>query len=130
MTGTDFYVNTFDVKAYADRLPSDRPIAVTMSVDQRTEMAYWLYWRIYELKIDNEHFQRVFGSETSLEVQFGHLLSPLVSLGMLAKVNRGYKVTKPGAYWIHRLQNEYSLSYIDHLWGTCQREPWPSEVRL
>lgn len=28
------------------------------------------------------------------------------------------------------LGNEYSLSYINHLWGGCRREAWPEEVIL
>ena len=34
------------------------------------------------------------------------------------------------AYWIHRLQNEYALNYINRLWGRCRQEAWPREVRL
>ena len=93
-------------------------------------MAYWLYWRVYELKILNSDFQGLFGSEASLDAEFGHLFRPLILMRLLERVDGGYQVTKPGAYWIHRLQNEYSLSYINHLWGTCRREPWPQEVRL
>ncbi|MBU4200545.1 MAG: radical SAM protein [Verrucomicrobia bacterium] len=130
MTGSDFYVNTFDVSAYASKLPSERPVAVSMPVNRRLEMAYWLYWRVYELKISDCDFQRVFGKDASLDTEFGHLLRPLILMKLLERVAGGYRVTKPGAYWIHRLQNEYSLSYINHLWGACRKEPWPSEVRL
>jgi oxygen-independent coproporphyrinogen-3 oxidase len=130
MTGRDFYVNTFDVKAYSEALPARRPVAVSMPVNQRLEMAYWLYWRIYELKLQTEPFERVFGSGTSLEKQFGRLLAPLVSAGLMARTSEGYAVSKPGAYWIHRLQNEYSLNYINRLWGACRKEPWPETVRL
>lgn len=130
MTGTDFYVNSFDVKAYASRLPTDRPIAVSMPVRRRLEMAYWLYWRIYELKISNADFRSVFGTTASLDSEFGHLLRPLIQVGLVDVANGSYCVTKSGAYWIHRLQNEYSLSYINHLWGKCRKEPWPEEVML
>ena len=130
MTGSDFYVNTFDVKAYADALPERRPVAVSMPVVRRLEMAYWLYWRIYELKASGEDFRAVFGADASLDSEFGRLLRPLIPLGLVDRASGGYRVTKSGAYWIHRLQNEYSLSYINHLWGTCRKEPWPSEVRL
>lgn len=130
MTGTDFYVNTFHVEAYAKCLPNKRPVALSMSVDRHVEMAYWLYWRIYELEVRDIEFQRVFGNETSLKEQFGHLFWPFITMGMMERTNDSYRVTKAGAYWIHRLQNEYSLNYITNLWGTCRREPWPSEVRL
>ena len=34
------------------------------------------------------------------------------------------------AYWVHRIQNEYSLNYINRLWGRCRQQAWPQEVRL
>jgi oxygen-independent coproporphyrinogen-3 oxidase len=130
MTGSDFYVNTFDVNAYARKLPSERPVALSMPVNCRIEMGYWLYWRVYELKILNSDFQSVFGSDVSLEATFGHLLRPLVRMRLLERDHNGYHVTTRGAYWIHRLQNEYSLNYINRLWGTCRKTAWPLEVRL
>jgi len=130
MTGADFYVNTFDVKAYATTLPSARPVAVSMPIQRRLEMAYWLYWRIYELEASGEEFRRVFGSNACLDAEFGHLLRPLIPMGLVDRTNDTYRITKSGAYWIHRLQNEYSLSYINHLWGRCRKEPWPEEVKL
>lgn len=130
MTGSDFYVNTFDVEAYASRLPDRRPVAVSMPVDRRLEMAYWLYWRIYELKLTDADFRRVFGEDASLGRHFGGILRPFMLARLVERNNGGYRVTKPGAYWIHRLQNEYSLSYINHLWGVCRKQPWPAQVRL
>ncbi len=130
MTGTDFYVNSFDVRAYAASLPGKRPIAVSMPVDRRLEMAYWLYWRVYELKIYENDFQNLFGNAVTLDSAFSKILRPFEMAGMIGKKNSGYYVTDSGAYWIHRLQNEYSLNYINRLWGACRREAWPSEVFL
>ena len=130
MTGKDFYINTFDVASYADTLPVKRPIALSMPVDLRLEMAYWLYWRVYELKICQSDFKDLFGEGYSIESIFSNIIEPLQFAGMVEKWNGGYQVTHSGAYWIHRLQNEYSLNYINRLWGTCRREPWPREVRL
>lgn len=130
MTGTDFYVNTFDVKAYAAKLPAQRPVAVSMPVSRRLEMAYWLYWRMYELSLSSRDFCEVFGTDLSMDQLFGHLLRPLMPLGLIRRTGENYSVTKRGAYWIHRLQNEYSLRYINRLWGTCRRQAWPEEVVL
>ena len=127
MTGEHFYLNTFDVEQYARRLPSKRPIAVSMDLDRRMEMAYWLYWRIYELRVSDEDFGAVF-RETSLEQEFGYLLKWLTTFGLLRRIEDEYQVTQAGAYWIHLLQNEYSLNYINRLWGTCRKEPWPLET--
>ena len=130
MTGRNFYVNTFDVESYTSALPHKRPIALSMDVNTRLEMAYWLYWRVYELKVNQREFQRIFGDETFLDKFFGKIFWPFELLGMMQKDNGGYKVTDSGAYWIHRLQNEYSLNYINRLWGSCRHNPWPLEVRL
>jgi oxygen-independent coproporphyrinogen-3 oxidase len=130
MTRSDFYVNTFDVKAYADTLPDRRPIALSMPIDQRLEMAYWLYWRTYELKILEQDFQRLFGPEVSLDQIFWPLFHSFQLLGMMRRIDGGYEITRSGAYWIHRLQNEYSLNYINRLWGGCRRTAWPQQVTL
>jgi len=130
MTGNDFYVNTFDVKSYAETLPQKRPIAVSMPVDQQLEMAYWLYWRVYELEMKEEDFKTLFGSNCSIESAFSNVISPFRLAGMMSKNSNGYKITDSGAFWIHRLQNEYSLNYINKLWGKCRKEPWPLEVSL
>lgn len=130
MTGGDFYVNTFDVEPYATTLPGKRPIALSMPVDKRLEMAYWLYWRVYELEIFRKDFQDLFGDEITLDTTFSNVIKPFELAGMIEKKNGGYHVTNSGAYWIHRLQNEYSLNYINKLWGACRRSPWPAEAML
>jgi len=130
MTGSDFYVNTFNVEAYADTLPQRRPVALSMPIDQRLAMAYWLYWRGYELKIMERDFQRLFGSDASPDAVFGLLFRPFRLLGMMRRITGGYEITPSGAYWIHRLQNKYSLNYINRLWGGCRRQAWPTQVVL
>ena len=130
MTGSDFYVNTFDVEAYANTLPDRRPVALSMPVDLRLEMVYWLYWRTYELKVMEQDFQRLFGTEVSLDQVFWSLFRPFQVLGMMRRIEGGYQITQSGAYWIHRLQNEYSLSYINRLWGGCRHQAWPKQVVL
>lgn len=130
MTGKDFYVNTFDVASYAETLPNKRPIALSMPVDLHLEMAYWLYWRVYDLKIQQDDFQDLFGEKYSIETSFKNVIKTFQLAGMLEKRNGGYQVTDSGAYWIHRLQNEYSLNYINRLWGSCRKASWPKEVYL
>jgi oxygen-independent coproporphyrinogen-3 oxidase len=129
MTGGLFHVNTFSVDAYAQALPQRRPVALAMPLDRRQEMAYWLYWRAYELFASDADFRDLFdGAE--LDDVFGALFAPFRALGFVRRRPDGYAVTDSGAFWIHRLQNEYSLSYIDRLWGLCRRTPWPESVRL
>jgi oxygen-independent coproporphyrinogen-3 oxidase len=130
MDGEHFWVNTFDVQAYIDALPDRRPVALSMAVDRRLEMAYWLYWRVYELSVDETEFRQRFGVHESLNSRFDYLFAPVRAAGLARKTANGFEITSAGAYWIHRLQNEYSLSYINRLWGTCRCTPWPEQAVL
>ena len=128
MAGGQFYVNTFSVEAYASALQERLPVALVMPVHRRLEMAYWLYWRVYEMEIPRAAFRELFGED--IEVVFGSLLNLLVRIGMAHCDNDCYHISPESAYWIHRIQNEYSLNYINRLWGKCREEAWPAEVRL
>jgi oxygen-independent coproporphyrinogen-3 oxidase len=130
MIGSAFYVNTFDVDAYAEAVSRGRPVALVLPVDRRLEMAYWLYWRAYEMQAHEADFQKVFGNEASLDRSFGKIIRICKVLRLVEGDPADWRATRRGAYWIHRLQNEYSLNYINRLWGTCRREPWPKEVTL
>jgi len=122
-------VNTFSVDAYADALPSRRPVALAMPLDRRQEMAYWLYWRAYELFAGDADFGDLFEGAALARV-FGPLFAPFRALGLVRRSADGYEITDSGAFWIHRLQSEYSLAYIDRLWGRCRSEAWPDALRL
>lgn len=128
MTGGQFYVNTFSVEQYAAALSGHLPVALVMPVNRRLEMAYWLYWRAYEMKIPGRDFRELFDED--LDHAYGRLMKLLERMGMVVAENGDYRITEDAAYWIHRIQNEYSLNYINRLWGRCREEPWPQVVRL
>ena len=128
MTGDAFYVNTFSVPEYIESLPEQRPIALSMPLTRRQEMAYWIYWRIYEMTIGNDAFKTLFNRD--LDEVFGRLLFWPRLFGMISRDNGHYVVKEEAAYFIHKIQNEYSLNYINRLWGTCRAHAWPKRVRL
>jgi oxygen-independent coproporphyrinogen-3 oxidase len=35
-----------------------------------------------------------------------------------------------GTYWLHVLQDLFSIEYVSQLWGTSKQEPWPEKVVL
>jgi hypothetical protein len=123
-----FFVNTFSIDEYAVALPDRSPVALVLPVDRRLEMVYWLYWRAYELTLPRDGFVELFGEE--LESVFGGLMKLLVRTGMAQLDRNVYQLSDEAAYWIHRVQNEYALNYINRLWGRCRSEAWPSRVRL
>ncbi len=123
-----FHVNTFSIEEYAATLPDRLPVALVMPIDRRLEMAYWLYWRAYELTIPAQGFRESFDQD--LEEVYGGLLKSLTRFGLLRQENGCYYLTEEASYWVHRVQNEYALSYINRLWGSCRKEAWPQQVRL
>jgi hypothetical protein len=123
-----FRLNTFSVAEYAKVLPDRLPVALVMPVSRRLEMAYWLYWRVYEMRIPEAGFRAYFDQD--LGDAFGAALWALTRLGMLCRHDGCYDIAEKAAYWIHRVQNEYALNYIDRLWGRCRKAAWPAEVRF
>lgn len=128
MTGHDLYFNTFHVEAYARGVHQGSPVSLCLPLNRRLEMAYWLYWRLYEMRVDSAAFGAMFGRD--LARHFGWLFAVPRMLGLMRRTEQDYQVTDRGAYWIHRLQNSFSLDYITRIWGLCRREPWPPEVCL
>ena len=129
MLGDCFYVNTFDVDEYCAMVEKGKePIALSMPLDQKMEMAYWLYWRIYEMYINKQDFYKLFGER--FDAVYGDLFFLLKSIGFIKQEKEKIFITSKGAYWVHRVQNEYSLSNIQKIWGTCISNPWPDEVKF
>lgn len=129
MLGDCFYVNTFDVDEYCEAVNKGKePIALSMPLNRKMEMAYWLYWRIYEMYINKQEFYQLF--EKKFNRMYGDLTFLLKSIGFAKENKEKISITSKGAYWVHRIQNEYSLSNIQRIWGTCMSNPWPQEVNF
>lgn len=39
-------------------------------------------------------------------------------------------LTDRGAYWLHALEDIFSIEYVSRLWGTSKQERWPQKVLL
>lgn len=125
-----FYLNTFNVQAYTDALENGRlPIALSLDLTESMQMAGWLYWRVYETRFRRSDFQRRFG--TAFDRAFGKYTRLISMLGFL-KGDDGDEIvlSDRGTYWLHVLQDIFSLEYISQLWGTSRQEPWPEKMVL
>ena len=128
-TGEAFYFNTFSLKEYIKTTGSRLPIALKMKVSPRLEKLFWLYWRLYETVIPDREFQRRFDSK--LPWDFKLLQNFLKFIGFGSRISGRRFVLKPaGAHWIHLLQNQYALNYVNSVWTKCQSTPWPRKVKL
>ncbi|MBL7183961.1 MAG: radical SAM protein [Anaerolineae bacterium] len=125
-----FYLNTFNVQEYIRALENGRmPIALSLDLTENMQMAGWLYWRIYETRFKRSDFQRRFGKE--FDRVYGKYMRLFSLLGFLKKDDGDEIVLSDnGTYWLHVLQDLFSIEYISQLWGTSKQEPWPEKVVL
>jgi len=125
-----FYLNTFNVAEYIKRLEDGRmPIALSLDLSESMQMAGWFYWRVYETRIKRSDFRKRF--EKDFNEIYGKYIK-LFSLFGLVKKDDGDEVilSDKGIFWLHALEDLFSLDYISKLWGTSKQEPWPERVVL
>jgi len=124
-----FYLNTFSVAEYIKALENGKlPIALALDLSARMQMAGWLYWRIYETRFDKTSFKRRFGKD--FDRFYGRYVKPLALLGFLKDDGEQIVLSDRGTYWVHALEDLFSIQYISKLWGTSKQEPWPEKVVL
>src|SRR5262249_28319552 len=114
------------VPAYCD-MDEPRP-ALVMWGRERFRKAHWVYWRLYKTRVISREYRELFHSD--LRQDFGRWFRMMRALGMIRKEGDDWRVTEFGAVWMHRLQQMFSITYIDDLWDACRREAWPKEVVL
>jgi coproporphyrinogen III oxidase-like Fe-S oxidoreductase len=124
-----FYLNTFNVQEYIRALESARmPIALSLDLTQNMQMAGWLYWRIYETRFKRSDFKKRFDKE--FDQVYSEYVRLLSLIGFLKDSGDEIVLSDNGTFWLHVLQDLFSVKYISKLWGTSKREPWPKKVVL
>jgi len=124
-----FYLNTFNVREYITALESGRlPIALSLDLTEKTQMAGWLYWRIYETRFRRTDFKKRFDKE--FDEVYRKYIMLLFLVGFLKDDGDEIVLSDNGTYWLHALQDLFSIEYISKLWGTSKQEPWPERVVL
>ncbi len=74
-----FYLNTFNVQEYIRALENGKlPIALSLELSEQMQMASWVYWRIYETRINKSEFDLRFGKD--LDKVYGSYIRPHGSL--------------------------------------------------
>jgi len=122
-----FYFNTFSVPEYIRTcLEGGLPVALKMDMTSAMEDYYWLYWRLYDTYIPKKELARIFKNDAKIK----GMLALARSLGMLTEEDDCYVLTERGSFWIHLLQNHYVINYINKVWSTAMKEPWPARIEL
>jgi coproporphyrinogen III oxidase-like Fe-S oxidoreductase len=124
-----FYLNTFKVSEYINSLgQGGMPIALSLELSEPMQMAGWLYWRIYETRFRKSDFVKRFARE--FDSVFGKYLRPLSWTGLVRDDGEEVVLSDEGTYWLHVLEDLFSIDYVGKLWGASQGEPWPHKVVL
>ena len=128
-TGNAFYFNTFSVSEYIETEQARLPIALKMRVSNRLEKLFWFYWRLYEIAVPRKEYLERFGCAFPWDFRILLRLLGFLGLGRREQDDR-FVLTPRGTHWIHLLQNQYALNYVNTIWSKCQMSPWPEKVRL
>ena len=124
-----FYLNTFNVREYVRALEQGTlPIALSLELSEAMQMAGWVYWRVYETRINKSDFRLRFGRDW--DETYGRYMKPLSLLGFLKEDGEEVVLSDRGTYWLHALEDLFSIDYIGKLWGTSVEDPWPARVAL
>jgi coproporphyrinogen III oxidase-like Fe-S oxidoreductase len=126
--GDYFKVNTFSVAEYIKAVKEGSPTALATRLNTGDKMAYWFFWRTYDLAIDTDAFRHLFGQELPRPVRA--LLSLMELLGLAQRQGSILRLSEMGAYLAHLIEKEYTHAYLETLWNTCFKEPWPRRVVL
>jgi oxygen-independent coproporphyrinogen-3 oxidase len=124
-----FYLNTFSADEYVEAFRNGgTAVALSVDLSERMQMAGWLYWRIYETRFLKSDFRERFGKD--FDEIFGSYFKLFKVLGFVSDDGNEIVFTDRGTYWVHALEDLFSIEYISRLWGTSNEEPWPERVVL
>ena len=124
-----FYLNTFNVREYVKAIENGRsPVALSLHLTEGMQMAGWLYWRMYETRFKKTAFRERF--KRDFDEVYGRQVKLLSRIGFVKVRNDEVVLSDRGAYWLHVLQDLFSIEYISKLWGDSGRDPWPEKVVL
>ena len=123
-----FYLNTFSVEEYTKKCLSGKfPVALYMEFTEEMQKYFWLYWRFYDTSIPKEGLSARFGSD---DVKVRRLFSIMKNLNLMRENGSSYELTMSGSFWMHLLQNYFSLRYINKVWSVAMTDPYPQEILL
>ena len=126
MMGNYFSVNTFSLPEYIRGTEKGIKPALATKLSDSDKLAYWLFWRCYDLAIDRGKLKELFGRGLPFPIR--GLLPLLDGLGIIERKEDNIHLTKRGAYLFHLIEKEYTHAYLERLWGACLAEAWPKRV--
>ncbi len=124
-----FTLNTFSVPEYISAIQErGQAIALEMPFTRRLSILYDFYWRIYDTRIpfDRKLQNTRYSIRGDGRLFFLIILGCL--LGLVTKKADHFSLTRRGAFWVHWLQNHFSLRYINTIWTAAKETAWPRKI--
>jgi len=123
-----FYLNTFSVEQYISKCRARTfPTALFMDFNKAMQDYFWLYWRFYDTAIPKQGLVERFGSR---DVKIQRLFGTLKLLGLVSETDECYVLNRRGSFWLHLVQNYFSLRYVNRVWSVAMSEPYPKAISL
>ena len=123
-----FYLNTFSVDEYIKKCHANQfPTALYMNFTKDMQNYFWLYWRFYDTCISKRELFRRFGQKDKKIIR---LFAALKQLNLLADDGGFFVLNKRGAFWLHLVQNYFSLRYVNKVWSVAMKQAYPEEINL
>ncbi len=123
------YMNTFSVNRYVERLFEGRFAEVAkMDFTDLMDDYYYFYWKLYETRVPKLEFDEMFCC--GIKKRAKALMSLLICFGMAKEEDNYYALTKRGMFYVHLMQNHFSMNYISEIWQQMMENPEPEEIIL
>jgi oxygen-independent coproporphyrinogen-3 oxidase len=129
--GSLFTLNTFSVTEYIASISENgHAVALEMPFSKHLSILYDFYWRLYDTYIPKkrelEHLIYELRDDQNLRL----LMQLCEFFGMLKKESEYFALTRRGSFWIHLMQNYFSLRYINTIWTRAKQEAWPVAINF
>lgn len=123
-----FVLNTFGLADWMQAcLSSQSAIALRLPFMSNMSGWWWLYWRLYDTRIPLLGLEDALASDAPKAHRW---LKALAAMGMARQKGNYLELTESGAFWLHLAQNYFALNYVNTLWTSARRQPWPSAVHI
>jgi coproporphyrinogen III oxidase-like Fe-S oxidoreductase len=123
-----FYVNTFFLKDYIERVGSALPIATGTTMPPNRVMRRWFMMGLYRLKVEKSEFKDRFG--VMMEEALGSFLRMLKMFNIIKEYPDYVQVTRQGMYWISLMTKTSMLSFPGRYYDECLHNPWPDNFEI
>ena len=123
-----FAFNTFDFGAWLQAAEAGAPKpALHLPFGEALAAWWWFYWRLYDTRVPLVALEDAMGGQAA---RARRALGCLERLGLAVRRDGHVELTVSGAFWVHLAQNHFALDFVNTLWTSARREPWPSAIAL